>query len=92
MCDEIQKQTGVSLIREHDRGNARIRLINDTWIYLRPFNRISKIRGMTLAFAGVDEADHSEADPDLNSLRDHSRFKKMLASAKQRLGLAAAAG
>jgi hypothetical protein len=35
---------------------------------------------------------HSEADPDLNSLRDHSRFKKMLASAKQRLGLAAAAG
>ena len=35
---------------------------------------------------------HLEADPDLDSIRDDPRFQKLLASAKQRLGLAAAAG
>lgn len=30
---------------------------------------------------------HLAADPDLDSLRDHARFKAMLASAKQRLGI-----
>ena len=34
---------------------------------------------------------HADADPDLDSIRDNPRFKKMLAGAKQRLGLAAAA-
>jgi adenylate cyclase len=33
---------------------------------------------------------HLEADPDLDSIRDDPRFKKMLASAKRRLGLAIA--
>jgi adenylate cyclase len=32
---------------------------------------------------------HAEVDPDLNLLREDPRFKKMLAAAKQRLGLAA---
>ena len=30
---------------------------------------------------------HIEADPDMNSMRDHPRFKSMLAAAKKRLGL-----
>ena len=34
---------------------------------------------------------HLEADPDMNPIRDDPRFKEMLASAKQRLGMAAAA-
>jgi adenylate cyclase len=34
---------------------------------------------------------HLEADPDLNGLRDEPRYKEMLASAKQRLGMPAAA-
>ncbi len=34
---------------------------------------------------------HAEADPDLHSIRDDARFKKMLAEAKERLGLVAAA-
>uniref|UniRef100_UPI00286A841B tetratricopeptide repeat protein n=1 Tax=Sphingomonas sp. TaxID=28214 RepID=UPI00286A841B len=32
---------------------------------------------------------HAEVDPDLDLLREDPRFKKMLAAAKQRLGLAA---
>jgi hypothetical protein len=31
---------------------------------------------------------HLEADPDLDGLRDDPRYKEMLASAKQRLGIA----
>jgi len=31
---------------------------------------------------------HAEADPDLEPLRDDSRFKQMLSAAKQRLGMA----
>ena len=31
---------------------------------------------------------HLEADPDLDKLRDHPRFKELLAAAKQRLGIA----
>jgi adenylate cyclase len=34
---------------------------------------------------------HAEADPDLGPIRERPRFKEMLASAKQRLGMAAAA-
>ena len=34
---------------------------------------------------------HLEADPDFNAIREEPRFKEMLASAKQRLGMAEAA-
>jgi adenylate cyclase len=34
---------------------------------------------------------HADADPDLDPLRDDSRFKKMVAAAKERLGLAVTA-
>jgi hypothetical protein len=34
---------------------------------------------------------HAEADPDLAAVRDDPRFKGMLASAKQRLGMSKAA-
>jgi adenylate cyclase len=30
---------------------------------------------------------HAEADPDFDSIRDHSRFRQMIAAAKQRLGM-----
>ena len=34
---------------------------------------------------------HMDADPDFDSVRDHPRFQKMLASAKERLGMSVAA-
>ena len=34
---------------------------------------------------------HAEADPDLEPIREHARFKKMIASARKRLGMADAA-
>jgi adenylate cyclase len=41
--------------------------------------------------SSTTEIRHAEVDPDLNSIRSDARFVEMLASAKQRLGMAAAA-
>ncbi|HEY7007210.1 MAG TPA: TIR domain-containing protein [Sphingomicrobium sp.] len=48
------------------------------------------IRTLEPVFAGMNsaaEVRHAEADPDLNPIRDDARFKQMLLSAKQRLGI-----
>ncbi len=62
--DQCQEQSGISLIKGYDKGDGRLTLINDCQIYFRPFNRIAKVRGLTLTFAGADEVEWSEADPD----------------------------
>jgi len=56
--------------------------INDSLDALQPF-----IDGVMTA----QNIRHLEADPDLNGLRDDPRYKDMVAAAKQRLGIAAAA-
>ena len=38
-----------------------------------------------LAVAPIDFVNHTKVDPDLDSLRDHPRFKAMLAAAEARL-------
>lgn len=61
---ECQDQSGVCLIKDYDKGNAKLTLINGATIYFRPFNRIAKIRGLTLTWAAADEVEWSEASPD----------------------------
>ena len=56
-----------------------------------PDNAMDTLEPFFGAVTSATRVRHSEADPDLDSLRDHPRFKEMLASAKQRLGVAAAA-
>jgi adenylate cyclase len=41
----------------------------------------------SLIHLGVDHIRHAKADPDIASVHDHPRFAKMIADAKQRLGL-----
>ena len=41
----------------------------------------------SLAHLGVDHVRHTQADPDIESLRQHPRFTKMLEDAKRRLGV-----
>jgi hypothetical protein len=36
---------------------------------------------------GVTHIRHAEMDPDLDSLRENPRFKKMLGDARERLGI-----
>ena len=43
----------------------------------------------SLTHLGIDHVRHAGNDPDMASVRDHPRFAKMLADARQRLGLSA---
>jgi len=61
---ELQNQTKINWIKDYDKGNACLRLINDSVIWFRPYNRISKLRGLTLTWAAADEVEWSEADPE----------------------------
>jgi len=40
----------------------------------------------SLSNLGTDHIRHALADPDLAAIRDHPRFTKMIADARQRLG------
>jgi hypothetical protein len=62
--DQAQENCGVNLVADYDKGNAKLTLANGCSIYFRPYNRIAKIRGLTLTFAGADEVEWSEADPE----------------------------
>lgn len=62
--EELQQASGINWIKSYDKGDAILTLINDTRIYFRPYNRIEKLRGLTLTFAGADEIEWSEAEPE----------------------------
>lgn len=62
--DEIRNSSGINLIRNYDKGQGKLSLINGAEILFRPFNRIAKLRGTTFTFIGLDEAEFSEAPPD----------------------------
>jgi hypothetical protein len=62
--DEAQEQSGVCWISDYDKGKARLKLINNSYIYFRPYNRIAKLRGLSLTWAYADEIEWSEANPD----------------------------
>lgn len=62
--EEIQEQCGVNLIANQDKGLGSITLVNGTTILLVPYNRIAKVRSLTLSFAWVDECEFAEADPE----------------------------
>ena len=61
--EELQEATGVCWLKNYDKGDARLDLINGSSILLRPYNRVAKIRSLTLTFAAADEVAWSEADP-----------------------------
>ena len=61
---ELQDATKINWIKDYDKGNACLRLLNDSVIWFRPYNRISKLRGLTLTWAAADEVEWSEAEPE----------------------------
>jgi hypothetical protein len=64
LLDQMQDACGVNLLHSYDKGEAKITLVNGCSIYFRPYNRIAKVRGLTLTFAAADEVEWSEADPE----------------------------
>ena len=61
--DALQSATGISWIKDYNRGQGCITLINGGKCWFRPYNRIAKVRGLNLAWAMADETEWSEADP-----------------------------
>lgn len=61
---DLQAQTGIAWIADHNRGKGYYELINGARIWYRPYNRIAKIRGLTLTWCAADEIAYSEANED----------------------------
>ena len=62
--DELQEATKINWIKDYDKGNMCLRLLNDSVIWFRPYNQISKLRGLTLTWAAADEVEWSQAEPE----------------------------
>jgi hypothetical protein len=61
---ELQEHTGINWIKDYDKGNGVLTLANGFRLWFRPYNRIAKLRGITLSVVGCDECEWSEADPE----------------------------
>ena len=62
--EQLQEAAGFNIISAYDKGNQRIHWFNGGVTYIRPYNRIAKVRGLTLTYAAADETEWSEADPE----------------------------
>jgi adenylate cyclase len=79
-----------ALLLDPDNLNMRYNLACTLALVGRSDEAIDALEPFFEAITSSTRIRHLEADPDLDSIRDHPRFQKMLASAKQRLGLATA--
>lgn len=61
---EIREQCGVYLPASRDKFNATITLLNGSKIAYRPYNRVDKIRGWSVANVAADEVEFAECDPE----------------------------
>ena len=62
--DDLQRASKVNWIKDYDKGNMCLRLLNDSVMWFRPYNQIAKLRGLTLTWAAADEVEWSQADPE----------------------------
>ena len=79
-----------ALLLDPDNLNMRYNLACTLALTGRSDDAIDALEPFFEAITSSTRIRHLDADPDLDPIRDHPRFQKMLASAKQRLGLAAA--
>jgi adenylate cyclase len=79
-----------ALLLDPDNLNVRYNVACTLAILGRADDAIDTLESFFEIITSGTRIRHLEADPDLDSIRDNPRFQKMLASAKQRLGLAAA--
>jgi hypothetical protein len=61
--EQLHAATGIDFVADHNRGKAYFLFINGGKLYYRPYDKIGKVRSLTLTYAGVDEVEWSEADP-----------------------------
>jgi len=61
---KLQDATGVSYITDYNKGQGYVDLLGGGRCWFRPYNRIAKIRGISIGWAACDEIEWSEADPE----------------------------
>jgi adenylate cyclase len=80
-----------ALLIDPDNVNMRYNFACILAGYLRDTEAALSLLQSTLSMAGQDQIRIAEADPDLDPIRDDPRFQKLLAGAKDRLGMVDAA-
>jgi hypothetical protein len=60
--DDFKRETGITLLKGVNRGHAYLTLTDGTAIEFRGYDQVDKLRGRNLAWAVVDEIEHSR-DP-----------------------------
>lgn len=80
-----------ALLIDPDNVNMRYNFACILAGYLRDTEAALSLLQSTLSMAGQDQIRIAEADPDLDPIRDDPRFQKLLADAKDRLGIVDAA-
>jgi adenylate cyclase len=76
-----------ALLIDPDNVNMRYNFACILAGYLRDTEAALSLLQSTLSMAGQDQIRIAEADPDLDPIRDDPRFQKLLAGAKDRLGM-----
>lgn len=63
VLDIFYERTGVQLFKDFNKSEMYIELTNGSIIWLRPYNRYDKLRGLSMVWACLDEIEYCEGDP-----------------------------
>ena len=84
-ADRAKEWTARAMIVDPDNLNMRYNIACAFVLDLKEFEVALDILGPVLAKFGKDRLAHTRADPDLDAVRDHPRFKAMVEAAEARL-------
>lgn len=59
----LQQSSGLQIVTSHNKGERSVSLANGSRILFRPYDQVDKLRGLNLAFAGMDEIEYCLGDP-----------------------------
>ncbi len=76
-----------ALMIDPDNNTMRYNLACSLATYLKDIDKAMELLGPYFDRVSISELKHCAIDPDMNPLRDHPRFRQMVAAAKARLGV-----
>ncbi len=84
-ADRAREWTARAMIVDPDNLNMRYNIACAFILDLKEYETALDILEPALAAFGKDRLAHTKADPDFDAIRDHPRFKAMIAAAEARL-------